>query len=63
MGLFPPSDEGRETSTLQGPLERANLNHWTPHVEGEVEVATDGQSAGVSSCRAPTWSLWPGFLF
>jgi hypothetical protein len=27
--LFPSSGEGRETPTLLGPLERANLNHWT----------------------------------
>jgi hypothetical protein len=25
---FPSSGEGRETSILLGPLERANLNHW-----------------------------------
>jgi hypothetical protein len=29
LDLFPPSDEGRDTTTLLGPLERANLNHWT----------------------------------
>jgi hypothetical protein len=28
LNLF-PSHEGRETPTLLGPLERANLNHWT----------------------------------
>jgi hypothetical protein len=27
--LFPPSGEGRKKPTLLGPLERANLNHWT----------------------------------
>jgi hypothetical protein len=32
MDLFPSSDEGRETPTLLGPLERTNLNHWTTHV-------------------------------
>jgi hypothetical protein len=26
---FPSSGEGTETPTLLGPLERANLNHWT----------------------------------
>jgi hypothetical protein len=26
---LPSSGEGRKTSTLLGPLERANLNHWT----------------------------------
>jgi hypothetical protein len=29
MNLFPSSGEGRKTPTLLGPLERANLNHWT----------------------------------
>jgi hypothetical protein len=30
--------DGRLTPTLLGPLKRANLNHWTTHVEAEVEV-------------------------
>jgi hypothetical protein len=29
LDLFPSSGEGRETPTLLGPLERANLNQWT----------------------------------
>jgi hypothetical protein len=29
LDLFPSSGEGRETTTLLGPLEIANLNHWT----------------------------------
>jgi hypothetical protein len=29
LDLFPSSVEGRETPALLGPLERANLNHWT----------------------------------
>jgi hypothetical protein len=29
MDLFPSSNEGMETPSLLGPLERANLNHWT----------------------------------
>jgi hypothetical protein len=29
LGLFLSSDEGRETPTVLGPLEGANLNHWT----------------------------------
>jgi hypothetical protein len=33
--MFPFSGEGRETPTLFGTLERADLNHWTTH---EVEV-------------------------
>jgi hypothetical protein len=32
LDLFPSSGEGRETPTLLGPLERANLKHWTTHV-------------------------------
>jgi hypothetical protein len=28
LDLFPSSGEVRETPTLLGPLERANLNHW-----------------------------------
>jgi hypothetical protein len=31
LDLFPSSGEG-ETHTLLGPLERADLNHWTTHV-------------------------------
>jgi hypothetical protein len=30
-GLFPSSGEWRETSTLLGPLEAANLNLCSPH--------------------------------
>jgi hypothetical protein len=29
LDLFPSSYEERETSTMLGPIERANLNHWT----------------------------------
>jgi hypothetical protein len=33
LDLFPSAGEGaRETPTLLGPLERANLNHWTTYV-------------------------------
>jgi hypothetical protein len=32
LDLFPPSGERRATSTLLGPLERANCNHWTTHL-------------------------------
>jgi hypothetical protein len=28
LDLFSYAGEGRETPTLLGPLERANLNHW-----------------------------------
>jgi hypothetical protein len=29
LDLFLSSGEGRKTPTLLGPLEKANLNHWT----------------------------------
>jgi hypothetical protein len=29
LDLFPSSGEGGKTPTLLGPLERANLKHWT----------------------------------
>jgi hypothetical protein len=29
LDLFPSSGEGKEAHTILGPLERANLNHWT----------------------------------
>jgi hypothetical protein len=32
MDLFPFSDEGGGEVTQLGPLERANLNHWTTSV-------------------------------
>jgi hypothetical protein len=38
LDLFPSSGEGRETSTLLGPLESANLYSWTTHIEVEVVV-------------------------
>jgi hypothetical protein len=30
VDMFPSSDEGRQTSTLLDPLERASVNRWTP---------------------------------
>jgi hypothetical protein len=33
LGLFLSSGEGKETPTLIGPLERANLNHWRDPTE------------------------------
>jgi hypothetical protein len=39
LDLFLSSGDGRESPTLLGPLERANLKHWIAHeVEVEVEV-------------------------
>jgi hypothetical protein len=32
LDLFSSSDQGRETPTLLGPLEKATLNQWTTHV-------------------------------
>jgi hypothetical protein len=32
LDLFPSSGEGWETPTLLGPLEIANLSHWTTYV-------------------------------
>jgi hypothetical protein len=37
-GYFSSSGEGREPSALLGPLQRANLNHWTIHVEVEATL-------------------------
>jgi hypothetical protein len=31
LDLFPSSGDRKETPTLLGPLERANLNHWFSH--------------------------------
>jgi hypothetical protein len=33
MYLFPSSGEGRETPSVLGPLDRANLNQWKTHVK------------------------------
>jgi hypothetical protein len=38
----------RETPTLLGPSEKANLNHWTTNTESESYVTTDGESASLS---------------
>jgi hypothetical protein len=32
LDFFPSSCERREKPAVLGPLERANLNHWTTHV-------------------------------
>jgi hypothetical protein len=39
----------RETRTLSGPLERANLNHWT-----EYRTMDEFQKPGNSECYAPS---------
>jgi hypothetical protein len=55
---------GRDKTTFSGPLERSNLNHWTPHVRvNEFSyVTTDSQSVSLSWCQAPIWDLRPIFL-
>jgi hypothetical protein len=40
MDLIPSSDWWGETPTLFGPLERANLNHWTTYVSVTAAVYT-----------------------
>jgi hypothetical protein len=60
LDLFPPSGEGGRTPTQWGPLERANLNHWTAPVRvlsQESYVTTDGQLASLSWYKAPFWGL------
>jgi hypothetical protein len=39
--LFPSSGEGWKTSTMLGPLERANIKHWT-----QIPKRCDLQSTG-----------------
>jgi hypothetical protein len=60
LDLFPSSGEGGGEDTQLGPLERANLNHWTsewldeislkiinkPHMEILNAALTDGESIG-----------------
>jgi hypothetical protein len=48
LDLFPSSREGRQTPTLLGLLERANLNHWTipftnhsPHLRTEIDPVSE----------------------
>jgi hypothetical protein len=41
-GLLPSSDAGRETPTLLGPLERANLNHWITGLVNYWDVYVSG---------------------
>jgi hypothetical protein len=47
LDLFLSSGEVREIPTLLGPLESANLNHWTTH-QTQSHVTTDGQSVSQS---------------
>jgi hypothetical protein len=48
---------GEKSPTQLGPVERANLNHWTTPVQSYI--TTDGQPASLSWNKAPIWGLWP----
>jgi hypothetical protein len=48
LDLFLSSGERRETPTLLGLLERANLNHWITHVKSKSKLYYDRQSVGQS---------------
>jgi hypothetical protein len=37
-----------------GPLERANLSHWTTPAVVSCQFTTDGPSVSMSWCRAPS---------
>jgi hypothetical protein len=37
LDLSQSSGEERDTSTTLGPLERANLSHWNPHMKTETD--------------------------
>jgi hypothetical protein len=39
-GCFHPQTRGGETCTLLGPLERANLNHWTTYAIVTAAIQT-----------------------
>jgi hypothetical protein len=45
--MFLSTGEGRDTPLL-GPLERANLNHWTSHVKSKSMLCYDRQSVDQS---------------
>jgi hypothetical protein len=53
--------EGRESPTVLGPLERANLNHW---IQSKSKSHCDWRSVSqyvlVSS---PVWDFWPEIFF
>jgi hypothetical protein len=60
--LFPFSGNGRETPTLLGSLERANLNHWKTHVQAEV-ILRQTVSRPVGLGVGPPSGPWPDFKF
>jgi hypothetical protein len=47
MDLFRSPGEGRVAHALLDPLDRANLNHWTTHVQTQIYRTIDGQSASL----------------
>jgi hypothetical protein len=73
--LFPSSGEVGKTPTLLGPLERANLNHWTTHVQvtlpvrlgvgppleqmSRLYISLNGSCFISSSCRASSLTRGP----
>jgi hypothetical protein len=63
LDLFPSSGEGKGTPTLLGPLERANLNHWTTHaVEVEVNLRPTVSRPVCPGARRPSGTCGQ-FLF
>jgi hypothetical protein len=38
LDLFPSSGQGGKTPSQLGPLERANLNHWTTQVKNTKAI-------------------------
>jgi hypothetical protein len=62
LDLFPSSGEGGETPTQLGPLQIANLNHWT--TVWDWVLCYNRQSVGQSVWnKAPIWGLQPDFYY
>jgi hypothetical protein len=62
VDLFPSSGEGRETHTLLGPLEIANLSHWKPTYMSKSKLCYDRQLVGQSVLVSGT-HLWFMIIF
>jgi hypothetical protein len=56
LDLFPSSCDGRETRNLLGPLERANLSHWSNRV-GRVGVSLPSPEDGNKLVSETLWFL------
>jgi hypothetical protein len=41
LDLSPSSDEEKATHTLFSRLERANFNHWIPHLKSETDADSE----------------------